>query len=131
MVYVKSNLHYKRRYDLELNRVENIWIELSLENNKSVLIGLFYRVSNSNTLYNNVIEDSISLAVDTDINVIIVTGDFNYDALNTNTNRKILSICHQFNMEQIIEESLSDLIFVSNKNTIIKSGVGENILDQR
>lgn len=139
MLYVKSNLHYKRRYDLELNRVENIWIELRLENNKRVLIGLFYRAPNSNTLYNNDIEDSISLAVDTDINDIIVTGDFNYDAFNTNTNRKILSICQQFNMEQIIEESthftessqsLIDLIFVSNKNTIIKSGVGEHILDQ-
>lgn len=139
ILYVRENLHYKRRYDLELNRVECIWIELILENNKHVLFGLFYRPPNADAYYNCNIEDSIALAVDTNISDIIVTGDFNYDALNINSNRKITSINQQFNMEQLITEpthftessqSLIDLIFVSNQNNLIESGVGDHFLDQ-
>ena len=84
-------------------------------------------------------EDSISIAVDSNISDIIITGDFNYNAMNPNGNRKIRTITQQFNLHQLIEEpthftenseSLIDLIFVSNKNNILQSGVGEHFLEQ-
>ena len=32
-MYVKNNIHFKRRDDLENNHIENIWVEVqSLEN---------------------------------------------------------------------------------------------------
>lgn len=88
ILYVRVNLHYKRRYNLELYRVESIWIELTLDNNKNVLFGLFYRQPNVDANYNCNIEESIALAVDTNISDILVTGDFIYDVLNINSNRK-------------------------------------------
>ena len=44
MVYVKDNITYSRRQDLELLGIENIWIDVST-NNRHVLIDTFYRVN--------------------------------------------------------------------------------------
>ena len=42
LIYVKDNIHYRRRHDLEMLGLEKIWIELSFKH-KRVLFGLFYR----------------------------------------------------------------------------------------
>ena len=86
MLYVKEGIHYKRRYDLELRNIENIWIEVA-NSHKRVLIGLFYRPPNSDAAYLSSIEDSVGLATDTGISDII-TGDFNLNVNNHNTLKK-------------------------------------------
>ena len=68
------------------------------------IVGLFYRPPNSDSTYLFNIEDSIGLAFDTGINDMIITGDFNLNATNPNTLRKIESICSQFSLYQLIEE---------------------------
>ena len=78
MLYVKEALYYKRRNDLEIQNIESIWIEIA-NSHKRILVCLFYRPPNFSK-----IEDSIGLAVDTGINDIILTGDFNLN-LNNNT----------------------------------------------
>ena len=138
MIYVKESLFYKRRYDLEPRNTECIWIEIQL-NHTRVLFGLFYRPPNSNAAYLASIEDSISLALDTQINNIIVTGDFNLDMLNNNTSRKVSELCEQFSLYQTITEpthftenssSLIDIILTSDKSNLIYSGVAEPFLHQ-
>ena len=42
ILYVINNVAYKRRYDLELNRLENIWVEIKLSSSRNVLYGVFY-----------------------------------------------------------------------------------------
>ena len=69
-----------------------MWIELTLRH-KHILFGLFYRPPNSDALYFSSIEDSIHLAVDTGIQDIIVTGDFNYNMLATQSSAKIKRSC--------------------------------------
>ena len=81
MIYVKDTLFYKRRYDLEPLNTECIWIEIHL-NHTRILFGLFYRPPNSDMAYFSRIEDSISLALDTQVRNIIVTGDFNFNMLS-------------------------------------------------
>ncbi|XP_053383769.1 uncharacterized protein LOC128549981 [Mercenaria mercenaria] len=139
ILYVRENIHYLRRSDLEINRLECLWVEIVLCNNKNILFGVFYRPPSSDTIYNNLIEGSIGLAIDTNISDIIITGDFNYNALCPTPHRNILSITQQFNLEQLIEEpthftehstSILDLIFVTNRNNILLSGVGEHFLEQ-
>jgi hypothetical protein len=85
------------------------------------------------------IEDSISLAVNTGIGDIIITGDFNFNYLNLPTARHIHSLCRQFGLTQIITEpthitensqSLIDLFLVSNKESVIKAGAADPFLDQ-
>ena len=138
IIYVKDSLYYKRRHDLEPRNIECIWIEIQL-NHTRVLFGLFYRPPNSDAAYLSSIEDSISLALDTQINNIIVTGDFNLDMLSNNTSRKISELCEQFALYQTITEpthftenssSLIDIILTSDKNNLIYSGVAEPFLQQ-
>ena len=138
MIYVKDSLFYKRRYDLEPRNLECIWIEIQL-NHTRVLFGLFYRPPNSDAAYLSNIEDSISLALDTQINNIIITGDFNLDILWHPTSRKVSELCEQFSLHQTITDpthftenssSLIDIILTSDKNNLIYSGVAEPFLQQ-
>ena len=85
------------------------------------------------------IEDSIGLAFDSNINDVFIIGDFNLDTRKTTSNQKISTIRQQFSVTQMIVEpthftehssSIIDLIFASNKNSILLSGVGEPFLDQ-
>ena len=139
IIYVKNNIFYKRRKDLEINDLESLWIELILSNNKHILVGVLYRPPNANAAYFKLIEDSIHLAVDTGIEDIVLTGDLNFNMFNSATSRKVSTICEQFGLEQIINEathftehsnSLIDLILVKNKDSILSSGVGDPFLQQ-
>lgn len=94
MIYVKDGIFYKRRDDLEIRGIESIWIEV-INNHKSILFGLFYRPPNADAQYFSNIEDSISLAIDTGISNIIVTGDLNFNFLNVQARRKIDMLCTQ------------------------------------
>ena len=57
-----------------------------------------------NAVYLAHIEDSISLAIDTGIPELIITGDFNLNLFNQQAFRKIHSICTQFSLCQCIDE---------------------------
>ena len=81
VIYIRDSDYHKRRYDLEPRDTECMWIEIQL-NHTRLLFGLFYRPPKSDMSYYSSIEDSISLAMDTQINNIIITGDFNLDILS-------------------------------------------------
>ena len=126
IIYVKEGIYYKRRDDLEIQGIECICIEVA-NHNKRILFALFYRPPNSNMSYLNDIEDSIALAVDTDISEITNTGDLNLNLkfLSSPTRRKIEALCTQFMLFQSITQpthftetssSLIDVILVSNKD---------------
>ena len=138
MIYVKDSIYYKRRLDLEPRGIECIWIELVLKH-KHILFGLFYRPLNSDLNYYSTMEDSIHLAVDTGINDIIITGDFNINMYNPQSARKINDFCNQFSLTQVVNEpthftehssTLIDLMLVSNPNHVILNGVGDHFLGQ-
>ena len=80
VVYVNKDLYSRRRLDLEIKNTEGIWIEVSIQH-KKLLLGTFHRSHNppSNTVVR--IENSIGLAFDTNIEGILITGDFNLDVL--------------------------------------------------
>ena len=138
MIYVKDSIYYKRRLDLDPRGIECIWIELVLKH-KHVLFELFYRPPNSDLNYYSTMEDSIHLAVDTGINDIIITGDFNINMYNPQSARKINDFCNQFSLTQVVNEpthftehssTLIDLMLVSNPNHVILNGVGDPFLGQ-
>ena len=138
ILYVKEGIRYKRRDDLEIRGIESIWIEVA-NKHKRILFGVFYRPPNSDANYNLDIENSLYLAVDTDICDIVVTGDLNLNVLNPLTSRKINSFCTQFSLYQTIDQpthftehssSLIDILLVSNKEHLILSGVGDPFLNQ-
>ena len=92
---------------------------------------------NSEAVILSAIEDSINLAVDSGVNDIIITGDFNLNMQNVKSAHKITSLCEQLSLVQSIEEpthftetssSLIDLLLVNNNEHLILSGVGDPFL---
>ena len=71
-------LHVRRRNDMEIQNLECVWIEIKTHN-KKVLIGTFYRPPNSPNDTMAHIENSVGLADDTNIQDILILGDFNLD----------------------------------------------------
>ena len=63
------------------------WIEINTHNRKQ-LIGTFYRPPNSDNTVLATIEDSIGLAFDTNMQNILITGDFNLDTQKQVSNKK-------------------------------------------
>ncbi len=70
LVYVKENIPTLRRRDLEPLNLECIWVELRVKR-KRILFGTFYRPPNSSPLVLANIENSIGLALDTNIKDIV------------------------------------------------------------
>lgn len=66
--------------DLECNGLEAVWVEITVKS-KTILVGGFYRPSNSDVAYYNLILESIDRADNTDLHDVIITGDFNYDII--------------------------------------------------
>ena len=71
---------------------------------------------------------------------IITTGDFDFNVLNSQTKKKIDSLCTQFSLHQPLTDpshftehssSLLDLILDGNKEHLILHGVGDPFLDQQ
>ena len=138
IVYVKNDIPCKRRQDLELFNIECIWLELNIKNRK-LLVGTFYRPPSSSPQVLTDIESSIGLAVDTGITDIVITGDFNLNMINPQSEKKVLDICKQYNLHQLINEpthfteTSSTIIYftlVSNVQSIEIFGVGEPFLMQ-
>ncbi|XP_053406441.1 uncharacterized protein LOC123527061 [Mercenaria mercenaria] len=126
-IYVRSGLYATRRLDLEILGLETLWIELTLRN-KKLLVGGFYRPPDSNNEYWTLLEESIDRAHFHSNNVAI-TGDFNINVLNDQSN-KISRLMSSYSSVQLISEpthftensqSLIDLVFVNNPQHVISS----------
>ena len=79
IIYHKDNIVLKRRLELERDDIEILWLEACVDNHK-FLLGCIYR-PDSNIDYWIKLDDSLTRATDTSLNVIL-TGDINIDMLN-------------------------------------------------
>ena len=68
------------------------------------------------------------MAIDTGITDIVILGDFNLNILNAQLQRKVIDLCQQYNLSQLINEptnftessaSIIDLIMVSNLHLLV------------
>ena len=50
-VYIRSHIPVKLRYDLLLNTVEVIWLQVHLPYLKPILVGSYYRPRSANSQY--------------------------------------------------------------------------------
>ena len=70
-MYIRDNIFFKRRSDLEIANLEAVWVELSIKC-KKILIGGFYRPPNSRAEYFNLIQESFERACNTNIKYIVI-----------------------------------------------------------
>lgn len=136
IVYVKDTYYSERRHDLELTDIESLWIEVKTKNTR-ILIGTYYRPSNSGTEFWDKFETALDSAFDLNADIILLTGDFNEDQLKP-TNKKIRNICRMYSLYQLITEpthfwdnssSLLDVILVSDRNLVDNYTVGDYFLE--
>lgn len=78
VIYLKENVPYKRRYDLETDGIESIWVEIKPDYVKPFLLNFVYRPPSSKAAWVHLFElqldqiDSIGLETH-------ILGDFNLD----------------------------------------------------
>lgn len=53
LCYIRNDMQWQRRYELEIDEIECIWIELFFVSSKSLLICIAYKPPESSTYVNN------------------------------------------------------------------------------
>ena len=130
--YIIKGLPYVRRFDLESDSVECMWIELKHSKHAPYLIGIFYRKPEGSVSVLNFLEEQIERASLLSNNIIVM-GDFNCNMLTENNlSDKVKEICDLYCMSQLIQSptritpfssTLIDLILVSKCLGSLTSGV--------
>ena len=84
-VYIENNMSYKIIDNLQLNisDCEDLWLEISINKNQKLIVGVIYRHPKSNlNLFKTKFENTIETINQTNLNYVIC-GDFNIDLLKT------------------------------------------------
>ena len=77
-MYIRNNLTFVRRIDLETDDVECIWVEIKCKHRQPVLMSSIYRPPSRSVEFIGKLSDIIDRA-SSECKEIIVTGDFNFD----------------------------------------------------
>ena len=132
-IYIKNNISYNRRTDLEKEDLEGVWIDICLKKTKPILICCLYRPPQQIN-FNATFEETLS-SIPTQTELIIL-GDMNINLNDVNRNcnlkKDYLKILRCSGLKQIIDKptrvteltsTLIDHILVSNVNNISQCGV--------
>ena len=131
-VYIRSDLAYNQRVELQNTDLEDLWIELLLPKTKPILIGTCYRAQDNNKLF-TCLESTLSkIQPDAEAHIL---GDFNICLLkNSNLAKNYKNLLKSFNFTQLINSptrvtqtssTLIDHIHTSNTDKICQAGVIE------
>ena len=138
-IYIHNTLAFNVRHDLNHVKLETVWVEILLPKSKPLLLGTCYRPPSQGDFY-CILQEFLSNHENFGICETILMGDFNTDMLtkSSNTLSKGLNYFMQsFAFKQIItkptriakeSKSLLDLIIVSDKDKICKSGLIDCVL---
>ena len=74
IVYLKNNIRFSRRHDLESANDESMWFEL-LSKHSSILVNIIYR-SERDANFLTLFDDMLKAAMDENVNIISL-GDLN------------------------------------------------------
>ena len=83
-MYIKESINWERRYDLENDGVERIWIEVFVKNSKSLLLATCYRPPDGSNYLPSDFNDNLNVMLGDGIREskeIIMLGDFNVNIL--------------------------------------------------
>ena len=128
-IYVRDGITAIERPDLSVNGVKAIWVDIKI-NRKTLLVGGFYRPSNSNNNHWNLIEHNFDQAVDD----ILIAGDFNIN--QTIPSNKLSNLIKSYNAHQLINnpthftensKSIINVIILKHAHNAISSFVSDPI----
>ena len=101
IVYVKDGINCKRRYDLECERIECVWLEILPTNSKSFLIGNIYRHPNETVHWNEEFDNHLDKVLGCEKEIYLM-GDFNRDLMQDNIKQSWLEYMESFGLHQIV-----------------------------
>ena len=116
-VYISERIQFIRRYDLENNLIECIWLEISYPNTKSFLIGIIYRPPDTSLYlpanFNMLLNEVLSLICSEDKEITLL-GDMNCNkkpralrfALQS-MRKRTKRTCHRFCLISTLTEVIS------------------------
>lgn len=139
-IYIRDDLQFTRREDLEVDDIELLWIEVFIPNSKSLLICSAYRPPDSSKyLDKNFAEklDDLLSTVTSENKESIMCGDFNIDFNVSTDHLKIKELIKSYGFHQKIKlptriskhsRTLIDLAFTTDKTKIAETIVYSNSL---
>ena len=138
VVYIHNSLNWHRRYDVELDDIECVWVELLFKKSKSVLLGNIYRPPDTSDYLPSDFNEKFKTMM-TDVSYeekeIIILGDLNCDYTRRQKNRTLKAIISGFGCCQKVEEptritneskTLIDVILTNIPQNIAKTAVIES-----
>ena len=131
-IYISNMLKWQRRYDLELNDVECIWIEIFLHKAKSFLLSTLYRPpEGSKYLPPNFNEKLMLSKVSLESKECIIMGDINIDYLKKKTDIEVIkSMFTLYGFKKLVKiatrittetSTLIDVIMSNNMSNIMRT----------
>lgn len=81
-VYVRSDIGFNQRMDLNNDQIEAVWLNILLPKSKPILVGACYR-SPDQTMFYEILEEVCSKGTDFVNSEVIMIGDFNTDTRKT------------------------------------------------
>ena len=129
-LYIKNEIAFNPRSDLNSDQIETVWVDLLLPKSKPITVGSCYRPPDDNNFLSNL--EVIISQVKSDCELILL-GDLNIDYLRKTGPlfSKLESMLHIFACKQVINSptrvtdscsSLLDHIICNNENRISQSG---------
>ena len=132
-MFIRDDLNWDRRYDLECDEIEAIWIEMSIKHSKSILINVTYKPPESsrhlNKNFTALFFDKITTAL-VENKETLIAGDFNCNYNKVTDQREIKDMFKLNGFKQLIKSptrinkssaTLIDLIFTTHEQYISKS----------
>ncbi|XP_029921602.1 uncharacterized protein LOC115369174 [Myripristis murdjan] len=132
-LFIRSDITFNPRHDLQVDGLEAAWVELILPKTKPIIVGVCYRPPKQTDFYE--LLESVCCKSNVCLEKeCIIMGDFNTDLLLPRSSLKesLSYLCKVSGLQQIISEptrlsansqSLLDLILVSDCGMISQSGV--------
>lgn len=133
-IYIRSNLNYKQRKDLQSHTLENLTVEITKPRSKSILVSTWYRPPDSPASYFTEFETLVG-SLDAENLEYFILGDFNVDfkqgseSSNKTTLNEIFDI---YGLHQLIDEptritevssTVIDLCLSNSLTSVFDSGV--------
>ena len=131
--YIREDLSYERRKDLEIEGIEAIWVEIFPKKSHSFLLSFMYRPPDSSEYIDPNFVEKLETMIQTanyENKEAIVAGDLNCDYLIADNHKNIKSIFKLNGFKQLINEptritdgtkTLIDVIYSNNVKKIAES----------
>ncbi len=131
-VYVKDDIRYERRYDVEKETNESIWLEIHLMYQKCMVIGSLYRPQTEGVDYFDVLSEIVDGVINENKEVVLL-GDLNCDFLKKNAlTNHMQNFMEMHNFTQLVKKAtritatsktLVDVILTTNSSLCVDTNV--------